>query len=255
MDDDRKRELIKRYFDPRKTPYVLIGMAVIGVLMMFADEPGSKWIGLLLIVPIIGLLVYRKMRPRPTHAQIDQWLSEDLAELPRLALAKLDLDEEDLTSDPLLVIGPVLWQTNGVPSDELLYRVEERGKVKKARYAIYHVTAILLTESHLGAYAADFNFLRHTFLNEHAQEFHYQDVVSVSLREDSTNLSLASGEKVVHGEQFRVSVSSGENINVIVKSRELRDLTGADEDTSDVENVVRAIRKMLREKKQGAAAQ
>ncbi len=134
-----------------------------------------------------------------------------------------------------------------------MYRVEKRGNNKKARYAVYHVTAILLTESHLGAYQVDFNFLRNAFLNEYAQEFHYQDVVSVSLREDSTNLSLATGEKVIHGEQFRVSVSSGENINFVVKSRELRDLTGADEDTTSVEDVVSAIRKMLREKKQGMA--
>ncbi len=139
-----------------------------------------------------------------------------------------------------------------MPADELLFKVEKKGKRKIPRFAIHHVTVILLTDSHLGAYAADFNFLRNTFLNERAQEFHYQDVVSVSVQEDSTNLSLADGQKVVHGQMFRLSVSSGENISVIVQAQELRNLTGAEQDTSDVENVVSAIRKMLREKKSQA---
>ena len=35
MDDNKKREQIRRYFDPRKTPPALIWMAIVGALMVF----------------------------------------------------------------------------------------------------------------------------------------------------------------------------------------------------------------------------
>jgi hypothetical protein len=250
MEEKKKRKLIRRYFSRRGIHPLVIILALAGAgMLIFGGTNEVRLAGGIAILVFILVIAYRALTRPPSHEQIDEWRTQDLERLPDLAMKKLDLDRDDLVSDPLLVIGPVLWETNGIPSKELLYRVQKQKKRKTARFAVYHVTAILLTESHLGAYEADFNFLRNTYLNEHAQEFHYQDVVSVSLREDSTNLSLPDGEKAVHAEQFRLSVSSGENISVIVQARELRNLTGAEQDTGYVENVVTAIRKKLREKK------
>jgi hypothetical protein len=73
----------------------------------------------------------------------------------------------------------------------------------------------------------------------------------VSLQEDSTNLTLLTGQKMVHAQQFRLSVSSGEHITVVVGAREIENLTGgAKTETDSVEKVVKAIRKMLRERKE-----
>jgi len=253
MDEKKKRKLIKRYFKSKGVPLVTILIGVVGVSMIvFGEDESLLGFGILFVFLFIILITIKLLRRGPSHEQIDEWLHEDLSRLPKLALNKLDLDEDDLVTDQLQLVAPVMWATHGVPNDELLFKAEKKGKKRKARYAIHHVTVILLTDSHLGAYTADFNFLRNTYLNELAQEVHYQDVVSVSLREDSTNLSLADGQKAVHGQQFRLSFSSGEHISVVVQSRELRDLTGAEQDTSDAENVVTAIRKMLREKKSQA---
>ena len=92
MDEKEKRKQIRRYFEPRKTPVVLIAMAIIGALgIWFADEANLKLISFALTLPLIALLVYRKMRSRPSHAQVDEWLAEDLGRITDLALSKLDL--------------------------------------------------------------------------------------------------------------------------------------------------------------------
>jgi hypothetical protein len=59
---------------------------------------------------------------------------------------------------------------------------------------------------------------------------------------------------MVHAQQFRLSVTSGEHISVVVGSREIEEATGVKQDTDSVEKVVRAIRKMLRERKKIGAA-
>jgi hypothetical protein len=254
MDEQAKRKAVRRYFEPRRFPILSAILLLVGVF--FLADGRAVGLGLLLMMPFPAIMLWRALRPRPSHEQIDAWLAEDLAQLAPRALRKLDLDEEDIVTDgPLRIIAPILWSTHGVPESETkLFRVEKRGKQKVARYAIHHVTAIILTKDHLGAYWADFNFLRNAFLNEHAQEFHYRDVVSVSLQEDSTNLTLTTGQKMVHAQQFRLSVTSGEHISVVVGSREIEEATGAKQDTDSVEKVVRAIRKMLRERKEIGAA-
>jgi len=86
-------------------------------------------------------------------------------------------------------------------------------------------------------------------LNERCTEFLYRDIVSIATEEKSTNYSLPNGKTLRRAQIFRVSVSNGDNIEVVINSPEIKALLGGESRLSDHEKSVRVIREMLRTKK------
>ena len=111
------------------------------------------------------------------------------------------------------------------------------------------VTVVHLTEHKLSSYQCDYNFMRGVPLNEQDDEFHYRDVVAVSTREASTNYTLPNNELMKHAQLFKLAVSSGDSIEVIVNSTELVKFTGGTMMETGLDNAVKALRKVLSEKK------
>lgn len=246
MDELTKRKQIRQYFDygkkKPKIPYYLIG---IGLLLLAFK---ATVLGILLIVGGGVWVYFMYQYSGPSDQQIDQWFQEDISRLVDKSIDKLGLEGEDIPGEPVIVFGPIFWQTNGIPSEDLLWR---KGKDGIARFSVYRVTIIQLPKHHLSSYSCNFNLLKNAALNETMHEFHYKDVVSVSTREESTNYTLPSGMKLVSAQEFRISVSSGEHISVIVGSEKLKQITNAEIPTTSVEKAIQTIRTLLREKKQG----
>jgi hypothetical protein len=266
---DANEKAKRRYFHPVSgVKPTVVGALVLIVAIAARQQLGSSTALVVLVGVIIGVFGIARLAmsaSKPSDQQMDSWLHAALAEAERDAHRKLGFDP--LTSGardantvrqaPLTIFGPIIWTTNGIPNADLVWKV---GNDKLARFAVYRVTVILLTQSQLGSYSCDYNFLRNVRLNEQTDEYAYVDVVSVSTRETATNYTLPTGMKLSTAEQFRLSVSSGESIAVTISSGELKRITGTDRlPDSGAEAAIATIRRMLRDKKgtpgQPAAAQ
>lgn len=255
MDEQRKRQALRKYFAPQGA---LLGAAILlmwGVALLIGffsdtDEFGvCGGLGFLLI--IIGgiwfLSLYGNSGSLPSDIEVDKWFQEDVNRIVEQSLSKAGLETADLIQAPIPVTGPILWTTNGIPATELRWK---KGKDNLVRFAINRVTVVLLSKHLLAAYACDFNSLRNVTLNESTQEYHYKDVVSVSTQEDSTSYTLPNNVRMVTSQAFRISVASGESIKVIISAAKLSEITRGTIPTTSAEKAVQVIRTMLREKKQ-----
>lgn len=269
-----KETALRKYFmkqpdqPPKGKPTALIvvgaSFTVLGLIATIAG--GQQAVGCLVIGLIPGLIMigigammlakinaaYRAKvsegEPKPSDLQVQSWLDEGIRKLSEHSRGKLNLDEsEGSISAPLIIAGPILWDTGGVSSDDLVWKRGEDGLV---RFGVYRVTIILLTDRHLTSYACDYNFIRDVALNERTDEFHYRDIVSVSTREQDTAYTLPTGKKMTKAQAFSLSVASGESISVMVDSAEIREITGVEKlPETGADKAVANIRAMLRDKK------
>ena len=256
---DSQEKAKRSYFRPLagRKPAIIGAVVIVLALALGSQLGGASMIVLLvgLAVAAFGVLRIAMTSSKPTDEQMDEWLRAALQQAERDAHQKLGFepqgsgprDRNTVRANPTTVYGPIMWVTRGIPNDDL---VGKAGKDKLARFGVYRITVILLTDSQLGAYSCDFNFLKNVRLNEQTDEYHYVDVVSVSTRETATNYTLKTGTKLTVAEEFRVSVSSGESVSVMISSADLKEITGAERlPDSGAEQAIRAIRGMLRDKK------
>ena len=178
-----------------------------------------------------------------SDSQMDAWFKELVDNTIRESSKKLNLVEDDLTRDPLTLLG-ICFDQSVVPEEDYLWRY---GKDGFTRFTPVTITVLQFTDRHLGAYSAVLNFIREVQLKEETDEFFYRDVVSVTTRRESSARELY-GEKMEQSLEFSLSVSSGDKITQTIPVGRL----SAFLDTVAVpaEQAVSNIRQMLREKKQ-----
>lgn len=276
-DNTTRRKQIRAYFFPLDKPddgwkNLLIGGGVAFLLGLFFSSV-STVLGVLLILG--GLLVAwsgasawwneytpamnkwskllsdwglteSDLKTSPSGQQIDQWLQEDLNSVIDLALKKLGLIADELIREPMIIYGPLFWTTYGIPDNEVVYVKDKSGTL---RFSCYQTVVVCLSEARIATYSANLNFLRYAFVGEKAIEFLYQDIVSVSTEEISTNYTLPNGKTLRRAQVFRLAVASRDNIEVVVNSPEIRDLLHGQPKLSSHDESVRVIREMLRTKK------
>ncbi len=188
---------------------------------------------------------FRKIR----DIEMDHYLQDGIDRIKEESVEKLSLHKtETQIFDPLVVKAPILYQTEDVDKKDLVWKV---GKDGIARFGLYSILIIHLTERHLAAFGCVYNLIRDVSLSEYTNEFHYQDIVSVSTKELSSSFTLPSGEKLTYAQEFAITVSSGDSISVLITTGKLEKTkkkynykidTGA-------EKAVKFIRQRLREKK------
>lgn len=240
--EDEKRKRIRNYFaKPKlKWPIILI------VLGLFISSQSS--IGLILLIAG-GVWFFLEVKPlldAPGDQTIDSWLVDDIEQLKKRSLERLNIDEAELIRDSIVIRGPILWDTNGVPINELTWK---KGKDERVRFSINAITIVHLTEHRLSSYQCNYNFIRGVPLNEQDDEFHYRDVVAVSTRDESTNYTLPNGILMKQAQLFKLAVSSGDSISVIINSADLVRFTGGTIIETGLDKAVKALRKVLGEKK------
>lgn len=190
----------------------------------------------------------RAILPQPLDEQVDRWFEESLQRLILHSRLALRLTEsEGQFAEPLVLSAPTLSKTHGIPSEDLKWK---KGKDNRLRFAIYNIIVIYLTERHLAAFTCDFNFLRDVSLNETSREYHYQDIVSVTTYEWSEAFDRPTCEKRITSQIFRLSVASGEFIEVREDCSVLRQMTKEEQvPAMGADEKVATIRAMLRVKK------
>ncbi len=285
---DDRREIADRYFaaEPsagersRMQLYVFGGGAAI-LLGVIASIAGSWMIGVFAVVGggfafARGLLLFEAYRaaqeaasPKPRDAIIDKIRDHELHKVRRRALDRLDLTTEDLELDPvdwdplaepglgalprepLVVTGPV-------PASDVVV-----GRDGVWRFSQYAVLVICPTDYHLGLYRCVIDLRVAGLFQEETHEYHYTDVVAVStaIRKggriaarvvDADDGAFRFESVLLH--EFRLVVSSGDSSTIVFGiSDERHPDHRAQLPATGIDNVVRAVRSMLRDKKGTAA--
>lgn len=184
----------------------------------------------------------------PSDTEVDNWLQEDLAEIASQSSEKLELDNLTALHSPLIITGPILWKTIGIPSSDIRWKTGRDGVV---RFSVYQVVVVHLLEYHLAASNVIFNLLKNDFLIHSTVEYHYSDIVSVSIVEDTTSHTLLTGDKLLQAQVFRLPVASGERIQIVIGGLDLERVTGGIIPTNRAGEAVEVIYNLLREKKSG----
>jgi hypothetical protein len=259
-----KEKLLTRYFFPLKNPESP-GCGTYLISMVASDSDSARILhkydeknrdyGNLLRK---WKLSEEELQSLPQSTQVDKWLEEDLDKILERSLTKLGLSREDLlaqenlsellptkSQNPMMIYGPLLTKSTIIPAHENVFVIRDN----RIRFSCYEVMVVALTQSRIATYTCHFNFMRNAIVQESAKEFLYRDVVSVSTEELMDNYKFETGQSLSIRRQFKLAVASGDNILVSVASPEIQEKLGAEPLLSNHDESVRAIREMLRTKK------
>lgn len=198
--------LVQRYF--RKVsivgPIVLI---VLGALIALCGLATGEVTGILFAILIGGGLaagggywLYTKTANTPTDAQIDQLMEQSMASLRQAALAKLNLDPEEVK-----LVEPVV-ATGYAIRDSMLVK---QGKDRRTRGNIVTGMIILFSDHEMHTYTKRVDLANANFQQESTGEYFYRDVVSIETRTDTVTLN--SGQQVSL-EELMITTSGGTSI-------------------------------------------
>lgn len=238
-----KRAQIKKYF--KTFPKWGVWAIVIGLPLLAAKGAG--------IVPIaIGIWALVDWSKKPTDAQMDAWMEEDLAALNTKALSKTGIDTSELVGDPVMVVGPRFWN---IANAEVAYK---KGKDGVLRFTPMGVSVLNFTENQLIAYECALDSMTGNPLNEGTDEYYFRDIVSVSTKTKSMSVQVAGTGmlQLNSAETFELTTSGGTSIEVVLRDPSLIQMMGGSGEipTSRAERAIQTLRKMLREKKSSMAA-
>jgi hypothetical protein len=186
---------------------------------------------------------WHNAEPKPSDHQIDAWHAADIDWLKKHALGRLDLVREQVEAlrGPLLVVG-------SGPSPQF-----RRGQDRRVRFSSHEVLIIYLTDYHLAAFKCVIDLHDGGIRTETTQEYHYDDVVSVSTQTNNSPLIWyedGQAQSIPTHQRFALSVASGEQISVAVAAETLG--IQSDSELIRAEDTIKIIRAKLREKKGGA---
>jgi hypothetical protein len=289
--DERKKRLLK-YFtevpDPRNrtAAIVLLAAGLVlaaaagAILLLLENHTGAEASAAAAIMALAAGVdkfvryrkQYHKSHPRPSDLEMDQLLGDEIIRSQSTALEKLEITADDLelsggewdplaelemraprrdvgTRRPLVVFGPDSDTRAEIGADGLW------------RCSDYRVMVICPTHFSLGIYLCTIDLLTGAIRSESTHEYHYDDVVAIStttVGEQENPRALRDGKvhfaRTIHHE-LRIVASSGDSpaIPVVLPSHGRSNPAGAE--TSDIENVIASVRRVLRDRKNAAHLQ
>lgn len=189
------------------------------------------------------LRAWHNAEPKPSDDQIDEWRKADIKRLEkRYALEKLGLLSDQIEApEPLTVVG-------SGPSPQF-----RRGKDGRIRFSSHEVLITYLTDYHLAAFKCVIDLHDGGIQTETTQEYHYDDVVSVSTQTNNAPLigyEEGQPKQIPTYQRFAISVASGEQISVAVAAEALG--SESDPELQRAKKVIQIIRTKLRGRKGGS---
>ncbi|MGW5745582.1 hypothetical protein [Amycolatopsis sp. NPDC003861] len=199
--DPARGEAVRRYFvqTPRRQSAapgaIVLGVAALCVITA-ASERNAGSLVLLVIAYFavkwgwrrvkqycVYLKRYAAAEPKPSDAQMDAWLQEDIAALETKAsrlvrlVAKTKHEGGDLVYPIQSVVG--MSSPTGSLADSWCAR---RGDDHKWRASHYDVLILFLTNDLISIYRCEIDFRTGEPIHEEIAEWHYRDIVSVSTK-------------------------------------------------------------------------
>lgn len=243
-----KRKLIQEYFDAPK-PKLQILPIIIGIVLIFIGF-NNHWLFIAIGV-LIGLIAFynyytakKRYEARPSDEQIDAWFNESLKKIVSKGLDKLGFDENEIAGDEIIISGPILWNVNGVPKNEIKWILGNDGIT---RFSVYNISVFYIAKKGFGIYSSIFNFIRDVTVNDQTDEYFYKNITRVGTREKSSNYTLPDGKKLVKSEIFTLDVAGNSEIEILLNDPELEKFTGGRIDTSKTYKSIQVIKKLVRE--------
>lgn len=286
--DEDRREIVDRYFATvpssaeRSRVWMFVGGGAAAIVLgVFISVLDTWLLGIVVMIAggvvfVRGLLLFEAYRgafeaalPKPRDAIIDKIREHELSKVGRRALDRLDLTAEDLELDPVEwdplaepAVGAVAREpmviTGPVPTSRAMV-----GQDGVWRFSQYAVLVICPTDYHLGLYRCVVDLRVAGLFQEETHEYHYADVVAVSTAISQGSPITAQTADADDGgyrfertllHEFRLVVSSGDRSAIVVGISDERNPDHqARLPVTGIDNVVRAVRSMLRDKKALAA--
>ncbi|MFN6991954.1 MAG: hypothetical protein ACK4MM_04455 [Fervidobacterium sp.] len=238
MDEKAKRKMIYNYFKP--FPKWAVIMIIIGLPLLLAAGFGIILIG----IGIVGLVLYNK--GKPADRQMDEWLREDLVNLGKRALNKMNIDDPESIVYSVAITGPRLWDVAGA---NIFFK---KGKDNILRFTPININIVNCLQNHLLAYTCILDFTTGNPLNESTEEYFYKDIVSVSTRTESrtVNSPKIGTIQMNEAETFTLTTSGGTSFSILLRDPTLiKKMGGGEIPVGRAEEAVQEIRKILRSKK------
>jgi hypothetical protein len=286
---EARKTAVNRYFRPappasdelKAYTFLRLGavVALLGAALFVVGLPGVAvpvlFASLVLLVQGAERLgrfrrEFAAANPKPSDAEMDRHLKADRQRVAQHAMRRLGLHEEELEltseqADPLhlrwlaehgsgppTVVGPVLEAKKRIGEDEIW------------RFSANEIMVICPTADHLGIFECTIDYATGGMRDEEIREFYYSDITMVSLvNKPATQLALhpldftgqrrALVSKVALCE-MQIAVSSGDRSTIVAglspKDGPRRVIKLQE---SHLEDVVEAVRKLLRRKKRRAS--
>ena len=240
-----ERQQVKKYF--KQFPKWAIGAVVIGLLVLVfsGGSLGGIAIGIVLL-GAGGLVLWDALAKKPSDAQMDAWLDEDIEVLKKKALSKTGTDPSELVGDAVTVRGPRFWD---VANAHVGFK---KGKDNVWRFTPVEVAVLNFTQNQVICYKCAFDRETGNALNETTDEYFYKDVVSVSTKTTSKNVQVKDKALQLSSmETFVLTTSGGTDFSVDLTDPKLIAFMGGGGEIPKTlaDRAIQTVRKMLREKK------
>lgn len=259
-----KRRKIDRFFNNAMSP---VKMKVAGILLIIVGIPFSAIIVGIPLVILGVFLLWLSSKPVIDEAEFDLYAEEDMAYIDSLnILEQYGKDESELVSKVYTKFAP---DFEGAGLVDFAWRLGEDGKI---RYSIIEVTKAFMFQDQLMIFTASWDFIKGILMNETTYTFFYKDIVAIntsSVYDKTSNawfIQLVGmipyvGEYIAAfmkekatiyktAETFDLISSSGNSIGLGVGFDQWVLAHGGQvPDKTDAEEMIRAIRKMVEEKK------
>src|SRR5206468_2433923 len=256
--DERSR--IKKYFKKFPT-WAVVVIVILGLpsLLVGLSSPSSSFGGFSLFWGVLwtALGVWRIVSyyKKPSDAEMDAWIQDDLKDLKARALDKTGLDPSELVAECVMVYGPRFWNIGGAEVGI------KKGGDGIVRFMPLGVTVINFTAHQLMAYQCALDLTTGNCLSEGTDEYFYRDVVSVSTQSKSKTYEEAEiGKELSHGllkdlmtagklqfnaaQMFILTTSGGTSIEVVLRDPKLIERAGGGSIPTDVaDKAVQPVRK------------
>ena len=260
MEIKERNELAVKYF--RKTPdipnyvpyYIAIGASLFIFLVGNSEKGGMG--ALYYLLGIAGLITfawkllnrrneymraYRWSTPQASEQQIDQWLEDGKKMVIDEARKRLDLDEAEESTHPLVIDGPATKTLICKGDDRIL------------RFKRHNMLVIFLTEHQVATFQCTLDLGLGEILEDHTKEFPYKDITNLETYTSNDEFHFQDDKRVaLKGVQELSLHTSGANVIKVNYFYSKNNTTNPNEyiyPPSDAEDTIRAIRKRLKEYK------
>ena len=260
MEIKQRDELAMKYF--RETPdtpnyipyYIAIGFSLFLFLVGNSQKGGMG--ALYYLLGIAGLIffgwkllnrrqdytaAYRWAMPKATDRQMDQWLEDGRKMAIGEARKRLDLDESEESTQPLIIDGPATKTSIGKGSDRIL------------RFKRHNMLVIFLTEHQVATFQCILDLGLGEILEDRTKEFPYKDITNLETHTSNDEFHFVNNKRVaLKGVQALGLYTSGSNVIDVNYFYSRNNTTNPDDyiyPPSDAEDTIRAIRKRLKEYK------
>jgi len=205
------------------------------------------------------LSVWWKFRPyllgkktfilRPFDDDMDEWLMEDLHETvkPR-ALELLKINESALHEENILIVPhPIYWEEEGVDPSTIFRR---KGNDGKYAYSVWRVQILILTKNFISFYSCNYNWPNNEMTTEQTNEYFFDDISSVRNDMSIFKETFFDDEEVKIGKvkTFKLTNMSSDALTIFT---EIPKLEAPDLTVTNLDNIVQALRIMLRNRRYG----